>query len=66
MKEYQFEELTASLSTIIAILCYVFDLQFLFWLFTGKSLFDWGCAIGFGFKDAMQKLKQKNQDNGKI
>jgi hypothetical protein len=66
MKEYQFEELTASIATIIAILCYAFDLHFLFWLFASKAVLDWGGAIGFGFRDAIKKLKQKSQDNGKV
>ena len=58
MKRYQFEELIASLSIIIALLCYEFEVWWLFVVFLIKSIFDLCCAIRAAYDEAMKETKE--------
>jgi hypothetical protein len=58
MKRYQFEELIASLSIIITLLCYEFELWWLFYVFLTKSIFDFYCAIKTAYYEAIKEIKE--------
>lgn len=58
MKRYQFEELIASLSIIITLLCYEFEVWWLFYVFLIKSIFDLYCAIKAAYHEAMKEIKE--------
>lgn len=45
MKKHQFEEITAALSIIITLLAYEFEIDWLFWIYLVKSIFDTLCAL---------------------
>ena len=61
MKKYQFEELTAALSIIIAVLAYHFDIMWLFYIYLVKSVWDTHCAI----KEAKNHIKSKNANQAR-
>ena len=58
MKKYQFEELTAALSIIIALLAYQFGINWLFYIYLVKSIFDTWCAC----KEAYLSVKRGDND----
>jgi hypothetical protein len=58
MKRYQFEELIASLSIIIALLSYEFEVWWLFVVFLIKSIFDFYCAIKTAYYEAIKEIKE--------
>lgn len=55
MKKHQFEEITASLSIIVALLAYQFEVNWLAGIFTAKAIFDMWCAIRFSYRAAVKK-----------
>ena len=55
MKKHQFEEITAALSIIIALLAYQFKVYWLFGIFTTKAVFDTWCSIRFSYRSAVKK-----------
>ncbi len=59
MKKHQFEEITAALSIIIAVLAYQFNINWLCYLYTIKAIFDTYCAIKFAHKQAMKEIKEE-------
>ena len=63
MKRYQFEELIASLSIIIALLSYEFEVWWLFYVFLIKSIFDFYCAIKAAYDEAMKEIKAQQYYN---
>ena len=58
MKRYQFEELIASISIIITLLCYEFEVWWLFVVFLIKSIFDFYCAIIAAYHAAISEIKE--------
>jgi hypothetical protein len=59
MKEHQFEEILATLSTIVCLLAHYLKIEWLFYIFLFKSLFDWYCAFLESYKQAKTDLKNK-------
>lgn len=59
MKKYQFEELTAALSIIIAVLCYHFKIEWLFIIYVTKALLDTITAIKFAYKSAVKSDRKR-------
>jgi hypothetical protein len=59
MKKHQFEEILATLSTIVCLLTLYFNIEWLFYIFLFKSLFDWYCAFKESYKQAKNDLKNK-------
>ena len=64
MKKHQFEEITMALSVIIALLAYQFNVNWLFYIFTVKAIFDCWCALTYSYKAAV-KERIKKIDNEK-
>ena len=62
MKKHQFEEITAALSIIIALLSYEFNIDWLFCTFVLKSIWDVRCAFKYARIES-EKLNKKQ--NGK-
>lgn len=62
MKKHQFEEIIMSLSIVIAILCYQFEIMWLFWIFLFKSSFDTYCALKAAGQAAKKELKNKGHE----
>ncbi len=52
MKKHQFEEITAALSIIIALLSWHFEIYWLAGIYTGKAIFDTWAAIYYSYKSA--------------
>ena len=63
MKEYQFEEITMALSIIICLLAYKFEINWLFWIFLFKSIFDTICALIQSFISAVKSAKKDKNNN---
>ena len=63
MKKHQFEEITAALSIIIALLAYQFEINWLFYIYFVKSCIDTWCALKEGYKSAKKSLNEKNDKN---
>lgn len=61
MKKHQFEEITAALSIIITLLAYQFEINWLFWIYLLKSLFDTYCAIKESYKPAKKSALKKQK-----
>lgn len=61
MKKHQFEEITFTLTSILAVLCHHFEYYWLSVPFTVKAVFDLGCALYYSWKSANQSLKDKEQ-----
>ncbi len=59
MKNYQFEEITSSLSIIIALLAYNFKVDWLFYIFAVKSVIDVYCSLKTSYIEAKELLKNK-------
>mgnify|MGYP001231145233 FL=1 len=59
MKKHQFEEITAALSIIIALLAYKFEITWLFYIYTFKACFDFWCALKFSYKSNMKRIEKK-------
>jgi hypothetical protein len=51
MKEHQFEELTLGLSIIITLLAYKFNIDWIFYIFFVKSIFDFIATIKYSYKE---------------
>jgi hypothetical protein len=51
MKEHQFEELTLGLSIIITLLAYKFNIDWIFYIFFVKSIFDFIATIILLYKE---------------
>ena len=64
MKKHQFEEITAALSIIIALLAYKFEITWLFYIYTFKACFDFCCAIKFSYKSNMKRIEKKKAKEG--
>lgn len=62
MKKHQFEEIIMSLSIIIAILCYQFEIMWLFGIFLFKSAFDTYCALKTAKQSAKDELNNKGHE----
>jgi hypothetical protein len=60
MKKHQFEELTAALSVVIAILAYRFDIDWLFYIYTAKAILDTWAAIKAARKSHYRSLEKKS------
>lgn len=52
MKDYQFEEITASLSIIITLIAYHLEINWLYYIFLGKSIIDIYCVLKESYKSA--------------
>lgn len=61
MKKHQFEEITAALSIIIALLAYHYDIKWLFYIYLVKSIFDTLCALYYAQKRAIEENAKKIQ-----
>lgn len=57
MKEHQFEELTLGLSIIITLLAYKFNVDWIFYIFFVKSIFDFISTIKYSYKE----IKKQNR-----
>lgn len=55
MEKHQFEELTAGLSIIITLLAYKFEVDWLFYMFFGKSIIDTLGALLASYKKHSNK-----------
>lgn len=62
MKKHQFEEITAALSIIIALLAWEFKIEWLFVIYLIKAILDTICAIYYSRK-YVWKNKQKVSPN---
>lgn len=63
MKDYQFEEITAALSIIIALLAWHFGVKWLYYIFLVKSITDVLCALRVAYKAVKDELKENNKEN---
>lgn len=61
MKKHQFEEITAALSIIIALLAYKFEITWLFYIYTFKACFDFWCALKFSYKASIKRIKKQKE-----
>ena len=64
MKTHQFEEITAALSIIITLLAYKFEVNWLFYIYFGKSIMDTYFALKFSwiaFKEHEILRKKKEE-----
>jgi membrane protein CcdC involved in cytochrome C biogenesis len=59
MEKHQFEETLATLSTIVCLLAHYLNIEWLFYIFLFKNIFDWYCALYESYKQAKQDLKNK-------
>lgn len=59
MKNYQFQELTSSLSIIITLLAYNYKIDWLFWLFLVKSIIDMYNVFIEAYKEIMEDKNKK-------
>ncbi|MCH7724439.1 MAG: hypothetical protein IIC76_14040 [Bacteroidetes bacterium] len=57
MKKHQFEEMTASFSIIITLLAYKFEIDWLFYIYLCKSIFDTWCALKYSYISAKNDKK---------
>ena len=53
-RAYEEEKLTA-LWTICAILCFAFNFDYAAWGFTGKAIFDCGCAMKYAWLELKEE-----------
>lgn len=58
MKSHQFEEITAALSIIIALMAYNMRINWLFYIYTFKSIFDTYCALKISYKSYKKSIKK--------
>lgn len=61
MKKHQFEEITAALSILICLFAYSMSINWLFYIYLAKSIFDTIMAIYFGFKKAKKETLKRTQ-----
>ena len=66
MTNYQFQELTSSLSIIITLLAYNFGIDWLFWLFLVKSIIDMYNVFIEAYKEITKEKYRNNQKNKMI
>lgn len=59
MKKYQFEEITMGISIIIALLAYRFEVNWVFYIFTYKAIFDFFCAVREAYKSILKDKKNQ-------
>ena len=59
MQKHQFEEITASLSIIITLMAYGFEINWLFYIFLCKSIFDIWCALKTSYISAQKDIKKE-------
>ena len=60
MTNYQFQELTSSLSIIITLLAYNFGIDWLFWLFLVKSIIDMYNVFVEAYKEITKEKYRNN------
>lgn len=60
MTNYQFQELTSSLSIIITLLAYKFGIDWLFWLFLVKSIIDMYNVFVEAYKEITKEKYRNN------
>ena len=58
MKNHQFEEITAALSIIIALLAYKFEINWLFYTYLVKGCLDTFIALRESYKESFNKKHQ--------
>jgi len=61
MKKHQFEEILFSIDVIITLLCFIFSIKWLLWIFIIKTLFDFYFANKAAYKAAKKRKEKQNE-----